>query len=148
EITDIEVTSVKVSWPYTIVPASQATNVPITVRVSNNTDIDAPNFTVKVKIFRTNQQGDLINDEPIYCRTVTISNLVRRASLDQIMPSWNARKSLLDTVTFYRLQAMVILPEPDLVPINDTTYSDFTLNVGRVFAYDPADAEPSNSSML
>ncbi|MDT3740017.1 MAG: FlgD immunoglobulin-like domain containing protein [Candidatus Kapabacteria bacterium] len=148
EITDIEVTSVKVNWPYTIVPASQATAIPISVRVSNNTDIDAPNFSVKVKIFRTNQFGDPLDTDPIYCRTQNISNLIRRGSHDQLMPSWNARKSLRDSVGYFRLQAIVIMSEKDLVPKNDTTYSDFVLNVGRVFAYDPADAEPQNSGML
>ncbi|MBX3043438.1 MAG: T9SS type A sorting domain-containing protein [Candidatus Kapabacteria bacterium] len=148
EITDVEVTSVKVSWPYTIVPASQATSIPITVRVSNNTDIEASNLSIKVNIWRTNSFGEIIDDAPIYCRTQTISNLVRRGTLDQLMPSWNARKSLRDSIGYFRLIANVFMNEPDLVPRNDTTYSDFILRVGRVFAYDPPDAEPSNSGML
>jgi len=145
EVTDIEVSSVKVSWPYTIVPASQATSIPITVRLSNNTDIDAPNFSIKVKIFRANEKGDPIERDPIYCRTQNISNLVRRGTLDQIMPPWNARKSLRDTVQYFRLVSMIMMNEPDLVPTNDTTFSVFTLRVGRVFAYDPPDESPTNS---
>lgn len=145
EITDIEVSSVKVSWPYTIVPASQATSIPITVRVSNNTDIDAPNFSVKVKIYRTNAQGDKLDKDPIYCRTQNISNLVRRGSIDQIMPPWNARKSLSSAVSYFRLEANVMYSEPDLVPKNDTTYSMFTLRIGDVFAYDPPDENAQNS---
>jgi hypothetical protein len=145
EVTDIEVSSVKVSWPYTIVPASQATSIPITVRVSNNTDIDAPNFSIKVKIFRTNSFGDILDKDPIYCRTQNISNLVRRGSLDQLMPPWNARKSLRDTVAYFKLFANIMMSERDLVPKNDTTYSDFVLRVGRVFAYDPPEETPTNS---
>lgn len=148
EITDIEVSSVKVAWPYTLVPASQATSIPVTVRVSNNTDIEASYLSVKLKIFRTNGNGDITDPDPIYCRTQAVSNLVRRGTIDQIMPAWNARKSLTDTVGFFKLVAMIFMNEPDLVPRNDTTYTNFTLRVGRSFAYDPAVAEPSNSGML
>lgn len=145
EVTDIEVNSVKVNWPYTLVPASQATNIPISVRVSNNTDIDAPGFSVKVKIFRANQVGDKIEQEPIYCRIQNISNLVRRGSADVNMPAWNARQSQVDTIGFYILEAMIVMSEPDLVPKNDSTYSFFTLRFGRYFAYDPPVAEAVNS---
>jgi hypothetical protein len=146
EITDIEVSSVKVLWPYTMAPASQATSIPIVVRVSNNTDISAPNFNVKVKIFRTNAKGDLLDKDPIYCRTANVSNLVARGTLEVNMPAWNARRSQKDTNAFYRLYAMIVTTEPDLVPKNDTTYSDFNLVFGRYFAYDPAVAEPVNSA--
>lgn len=148
EITDVEVTSVKVAWPYTLVPASQATSIPITVRISNNTDIEASNLSVKLKIWRTNGQGDKLDKDPIYCRTQAVSNLVRRGTLEQIMPNWNARKSLRDTLGHFKLEAMIFMNEPDLVPKNDTTYTQFTLRVGRSFAYDPADGEAANSGLL
>ncbi|MBE2188831.1 MAG: T9SS type A sorting domain-containing protein [Desulfobulbaceae bacterium] len=145
EVTDIEVNSVKVNWPYTLVPASQATNVPISVRVSNNTDIDAPGFSVKVKIFRANQLGEKIEFDPIYCRTQNISNLVRRGTSDVNMPAWNARQSQTDTIGFYVLEAMIVMSERDLVIENDSTYSNFTLRFGRYFAYDPPVAQATNS---
>ena len=156
EITDIEVSSVKVLWPYTVAPASQATAIPLQVRVSNNTDIDAPNFSVKVKIYRVNALGDFLDwldlgapdhikvPNPIYCRTQNVSNLIRRGTLDVDMPSWNARKSQADTLAYYRLYSNIVMNEPDLVPKNDSTYSDFTLRFGKVFAYDPATSPTNN----
>jgi hypothetical protein len=99
EVTDIEVTSVKVDWPYTLIPASQATSVPVTVNVSNNTSYDAPVFYVKVKINRItkDEDGNVIDEEeaPIYCRTETIGNLNGGNALDLGMPSWNIRKARL-----------------------------------------------------
>jgi len=145
EVTDIEVTSVKVQWPFTLAPASQATAIPVTVRVSNNTDIDAPNFSVKVKIYRTDSYGNRLDDQPIYCRTQTITNLTRRGTIDVDMPSWNARKSQKQIKAYYRLYANVLMKEPDLVSKNDTTYSDFALTFGDYFAYDPIGSEPVNS---
>jgi len=127
-------------------PASQATSIPLSVRVSNNTDIDAPNFSVKVKIFRTNALGEPLDKDPIYCRTQNVSNLVRRGNLDVGMPEWNARKSQRDTNAYYRIYANIVMFQPDLVPKNDTTYTDFNLIFGTQFAYDPAVEEPINSA--
>ncbi len=145
EITDIEVASVKIQWPYTIAPASQATSIPVTVKLSNNTSLDAPGFAVKVKIFRIDQLGNHIDKDPIYCRTEPVSNLNSGNELELIMPTWNARKSQVDTVGTYRIYAMVAMPETDLEPKNDTTYTDVTLRFGRVFAYDPAVEKPENN---
>ncbi len=144
EVTDIEVTSVKVLWPFTLAPASQATAIPITVRVSNNTDIDAPNFSVKVKVFRTNQLGEVLDTSSIYCRTTTVTNLIRRGSIDVEMPSWNARKSQTGLNAYYKLEANVVMKDPDLVSKNDSTYSSFQLTFGNQFAYDPIE-EITNS---
>lgn len=145
EVTDIEVTSVKVAWPFSLAPASQATAIPITVRVSNNTDIDAPSFAVKVRVYRTNQLGEMLDTAAIYCRTTSVTNLMRRGTIDVEMPSWNARKSQRDVNAFYRLYAMVVMSDPDLVQKNDTTYSSFQLTFGNYFAYDPVADEVINS---
>jgi hypothetical protein len=145
EITDLEITSVKVNWPYTLAPASQATFVPLTVRVSNNTNLNASNFAVKLKIYRIDANGNLLDKDPIYCRTQTVSNLTPSGTLNLTMPAWNARKSQRDTVAHYRLYANLINAEPDLIPSNDTTYSDFTLKFSDVFAYDPAVEKTKNS---
>lgn len=145
EITDLEITSVKVNWVYTLAPASQATFIPLSVMISNNTNLNAANFAVKVKIFRVDTNGNHLDNDPIYCRTQTISNLIPRGTLDQTMPSWNARKSQIDTIAHYRLYANLLSAEPDLIPKNDTTYSDFTLRFSDVFAYDPAVEKTKNS---
>ncbi|MBX3043436.1 MAG: T9SS type A sorting domain-containing protein [Candidatus Kapabacteria bacterium] len=137
EITDLEITSVKVNWPYTLAPASQTTFMPLTVTISNNTDLNAANFAVKLKIFRVDENGNFLDDAPIYCRTQTVSNLTPSGTLDLTMPAWNARKSQTDTIAHYRLVANLIGSEPDLIPKNDTTWSDFTLRFSDQFAYDP-----------
>ena len=146
EITDLEVTSVKVNWPYTLAPASQATFVPISVTISNNTNLNAANFAVRLKIHRIDANGNHIDDpeKPIYCRIQTISNLTPSGTIDLTMPAWNARKSQIDTVAHYRLVANIINGEPDLIPKNDTTFSDFTLRFSDQFAYDPPVDKPRN----
>jgi hypothetical protein len=145
EITDLEISSVKVNWQYTLAPASQATSIPLSVVVSNNTNLNASNFAVKLRIYRTDINGNLLDKDPIYCRTQTISNLTPNGTLNTTMPAWNARKSQRDTVGYYRLFANLISGEPDLIPKNDSTYSDFTLRFSSVFAYDPAVAKSVNS---
>ncbi len=130
EITDIEVSTVKIFWPFTSAPASQATDIPVRVKLSNNTEVDAPTFTVKVKIFRgTNTDGT-----PVYCRTFPVSNLVKRQEIEVPLPNWNARRTGPGQ---YRLQAIVIVPNGDLEPKNDTTYSDVNLRFSDAFTYDP-----------
>jgi len=52
EQTDLEVSTVKILWPYTLAPASQATEIPVKVKLSNNTEVDAPSFSVRVRIYR------------------------------------------------------------------------------------------------
>ncbi len=137
EITDIEISSVKVNWAYTLVPASQATSIPLSVKVSNNTGLEAPSFAVKLRIFRTDANGNVLDKDPIYCRYQSVTNLLGSSTVDLTMPSWNARKSQRDVVGYYRLVANIITGEPDLIPKNDTTYSNFTLRFSNVFAYDP-----------
>jgi len=132
EITDIEVSTVKIIWPYEIAPASQATEIPIRVVVSNNTEINAPTFTVKVKVFRGTNTNQWANP-PVYCRTATISNLNARNVYEVPLPTWNARRTGAGQ---YRIQAMAIVPGGDLEPLNDTTYTDVTMRFGDVFAYD------------
>lgn len=129
EATDIEVSSVKVKWPYNRVPASQARRIPISVSLTNNTAVGAPTYYVKVEIFKN---GD---DRPIYCRYEPVS--VHRGSeqLNKAMPSFNARQSGPGN---YRVRAVVILPgDSDKDPRNDTTYTDFRVEFGDDFALDP-----------
>ncbi|MGE5480474.1 MAG: FlgD immunoglobulin-like domain containing protein [Chloroflexota bacterium] len=147
EIPDLEVTTVKILWPYTAVPASQATSIPVRVKLSNNSSHNAPNLSVKVKIYRANSQGDLRDKEPIYCRTEPISNLNAGSQLELTMPAWNARKSQKDTLSFYRIEAIVMLPEKDLVSYNDTNFTFFQLRFADVFAYDPVGASAEKNTV-
>ena len=137
EVTDVEMSLVKILWPYTIAPASQGIKVPVRVKISNNTDIPAPPFRIKVKIFRKGER------QPVYCRTENLPTMSGKASVEYAMPNWDARRSARTGQDEYRLVANLLFGEPnqpdqDLEPLNDTTYTDITLKFGEVFAYDPA----------
>jgi hypothetical protein len=137
EVTDIELSLVKILWPYTIAPASQAIKVPVRVKISNNTNIAAPPFRVKVKIWR---RGDYDLQHAIYCRTVNIPVMTGRTSVEIPLPNWNARKTGPGE---YLMLANLLFGEPnnpdfDLEPLNDTNFTMVKLDFGDVFAYDPA----------
>ncbi len=134
EATDIGVTAVKIDWPYTMAPASQATAIPISVRLSNNTSNDAPSYTVTVAIWKKGEYRDLT--KIIYCRTKVVSSHPGPLEIEMGMPAWNARKAGPGE---YRLEAMVYVPGGDLEELNDTTYKDITIKFGDAFAYDPVD---------
>ncbi len=136
EVPDIEVNSINLRWPYTMAPASQATNIPINVKISNNSSINAANVTVKVRIFRSDPKGNHEQD-PIYCRIENVGNFIGGKSIEVPMPAWNARKSQTDTITTYYIQAIVLMQQKDLNNINDTNFTIFTLRFGESYAYDP-----------
>ncbi|MFP4528666.1 MAG: FlgD immunoglobulin-like domain containing protein [Candidatus Kapaibacterium sp.] len=136
EVTDLAISAVKIHWPYTVAPASQATDVPIIVKVSNNTSRDAPPFTLKAKVRR----GESLIGWPLYCRAVNIPGMRRKHVQEMTLPAWNAK---LNGPGQYRIQAMVIMPGGDLEPLNDTTFTDVRLEFGEVFAYDPVQ-QPRN----
>jgi len=158
EITDLEVTAVSVLWPYTLAPASQATQIPVTVRVSNNTAIAGGGFLVNVRIFpgkssnvipqwrnwfshqNTDSAQYFQQPQAVYCRRITIPQLSPNLEVPITMPAWNARASGDGS---YTLLAFLTIPGMDLEPTNDTTYSDITLKFGNYYAYDPVD-NPSN----
>jgi len=134
EVTDIEMSLVKVLWPYTIAPASQGIKVPVRVKISNNTNVAAPPFRVKVQIYRN--AGD---PAPVYCRTENIPFMTGRTNVTIPMPNWDARRTgdgeyfMLANLLF----GDVNNPDQDLEPRNDTNFSFVTLKFGDVFAYDP-----------
>jgi len=137
EITDLELSLVKILWPYTIAPASQAIKVPIRVKVSNNTNIASPPFKVKVKIWR---KGDYALHHAIYCRTFPVPVMSGRKNIEVPLPNWNARKTGDGE---YFMLANLMFGEPnnpdyDLEPANDTNFTFIKLKFGDVFAYDPA----------
>ena len=141
EVPDIEVSAITLDWPYTMAPASQATSIPITVSLSNNSSRNAPSMSVKVKIYRTDKFGTPEKD-PIYCRTENISNLNGGRQLNVNMPAWNARKSQIAEVGNYLIESMVVMAEKDLNTINDTNYTSVSLRFGNEFAYDPIVQKP------
>ncbi len=136
EATDLAITAIKINWPYTEAPASQITNIPVQYTISNNTVNDAPSFNIKVGIYR---QGDP-NNKWVYCRQETISNLNGQQSITDELPAWNARPWGPGN---YQIQGIISVPGGDLDEVNDSTFWDFTLNVGETFAYDPVQ-QPRN----
>jgi hypothetical protein len=59
EDVDIELTRVNADWPFTVAPASQATQIPIRMKISNNTSRQAPSFWIKSMIVREQDFNEL-----------------------------------------------------------------------------------------
>jgi hypothetical protein len=133
ETTDVEVISCKLLWPYTQAPASQATNIPVRVKLSNNTSASAPFYIVKTKIFK-NYSGP--NDLPVYCRAEVVPNHDPVKEIEFKMPNFNSR---LAGPGKFRMITNIKILGGDLVPSNDTNYTDFEIKYGNSFAYDPID---------
>ncbi|MCX6156092.1 MAG: T9SS type A sorting domain-containing protein [Candidatus Kapabacteria bacterium] len=154
ECTDLGVSAIGIKWPYSMAPASQATNIPVEVLIANNSSLTGATFMIHVRIFKGkaadviplwNQYKDAYADHPkrpkaVYCRTETPSTLNRNIETPVQMPNWNARLSGPGT---YTILAYLEIPGMDLVPDNDTTYSEVTINFGDCFAYDPVE-NPQN----
>lgn len=141
EVPDIEVNSIDLVWPYSSVPASQATNIPINVKISNNSSINAANVAVKVRIYRSDVDGNHEKD-PIYCRVENVGNFVNGSQIEVPMPSWNARKSQTSDYATYYIEATVIMQEKDLNTINDVNFTIFNLQFGESFTYEPVEDKP------
>lgn len=142
EATDLAITACKVDWPYTQAPASQATDIPLSVTVSNNTSNAAPTFVVKGLIYRGHDFNPGTQYDPIYCRFRPISSLPGKAESIIQMPNWNAREWGPGQ---YRFLGIVTVPGGDLQELNDTTYFDFEIKFGDSFAYDPVEGDPVNN---
>lgn len=137
EIADIEVASVKIDWPYTEAPASQATSIPVHVLINNITSIGARSFIIRTKIYRPSDPNKYV-----YCRTITIPYLASGASYIVDMPAWNARNSGDGD---YRLEANISMyPDGDYDASNNVNYTDVTLKFSDDFAYEQNPNDPKN----
>ncbi len=149
EVTDIEALSVITSWPYVETPASQATQIPITCRIANNTGRDAQAFTVRVSIIPDDlknnpdnnfDNGRLLDQTYVYYRSVTIPFMVGNKDILIPFPTWNARQSQntgQNTADYY-VTAKVDYPGGDLEPLNDSTYSVTTVSFSPAYSYYPS----------
>ncbi len=148
EVTDIEALSVRTTWPFVETPASQATQIPLTVRIANNTGRDAQAFTVRVSIIGDDDKNKPDNNFDnkknlpvtyVYYRSVTIPFMVGNKDILVPFPTWNARQSQQSgTVTAdYFVTAKVDYPGGDLEPLNDSTYSISTMSFAPAFSYYP-----------
>jgi hypothetical protein len=143
-------------WPYTSAPISQASNIPIKVKVANNTLLNSATFLVKVKVFRRGEERNPAN--ALYCRIEQFPFLFPMSETEVMMPNFDAKSVQTVPEQEYRIVANVMMIKPDgsygdIVMSNDTTYTDFTLKTGiilqnadytrdtlSVFSYDPAQA--------
>lgn len=141
EVTDLEISAIKVLWPYTQAPASQCSSIPIRIKVANNTSLNAPTFKIRTLIYRKGQQSNYWSS--IYCQQVTLPFLTPLTEVEVPMPNWNARKTPPGN---YTLVSHLIFEDVggDLEPLNDTTYRDFEIKFADDFAYDPVE-QPTNN---
>ncbi|MBQ6269166.1 MAG: T9SS type A sorting domain-containing protein [Bacteroidetes bacterium] len=130
-VPDIEMASVKILWPYTEVPASQANDLSVITRLNNVSTTDAKPFTVKVKIFK----GSAPSGQPVYCRTIQQASLKAGSSVELTFPQFAARRFGEGS---YYIQAISIYPGNDSYLRNDTTASTFVLKFSNdgEYAYD------------
>lgn len=127
---DLEVASVKIEWPYTSIPASQALSVPITVIVSNNSSIDSKSLVLRTFITKS--------EDTVYCFNKDIVSIPAGATISELMPSWNAR---LTGPGDYRIHSVVHyvgnkVTNKDIDTTNDYNYNDFKLNFSKAFTYE------------
>jgi hypothetical protein len=142
ECVDLELTNVKIDWPYEKAPASQASAIPVYVKVTNNTVGVAPSFTVKVDIYRRGMENP--GDE-VYSKKTVIPFIAGRRTITVPMPKWNA-----ENMEHREFLIIAYLESPnnensncDIIPSNDTNYTYVELYFADVLAYDRG-IEPSN----
>lgn len=130
EDADIEVSSVKVHWPYTAVPASQASRIPVKVIVSNNTAVQSQEYALKTYITK--------GADTVYCNIKNQPLLREGKTIELQLPEWNARLSgpgryTLHTKMFYIGNSA---DYKDLDQTNDYNYSDFDLRFADSYVYE------------
>ena len=136
EVTDVEFSNINLIWPYTLAPASQVTRVPIRVKLSNNTDIPAPSFSVRLQI---KPAGD--ESRQIYCRTITVPYLAGNREVILPFPDANFRQT---TPGRYKVTGRIFFPGNDLDTLNDSTFTNFEIAYGDAFAYELQPNRPVN----
>ncbi len=136
EVTDVEFSNIQLIWPYTMAPASQATRVPIRVKLSNNTNIAAPAFSVRLQI-----KPDGNEAQQIYCRTITVPTLAGNREVLLPFPDANFRTT---TPGRYKVTGRIFFPGNDLDTLNDSTFTTFTMTFGPSFAYETNPLQPTN----
>ena len=127
---DVEVSSVKIEWPYTAIPASQALSVPITVILSNNSSMDSKSLILRTYITK--------GADTVYCSNIDIVSIPAGATISQMMPSWNAR---LTGPGNYRIHSHAHyvgnrVTGKDIDVTNDYNYNDFQMKFAKAFMYE------------
>lgn len=129
---DLEPTAVKAIWPYQIAPPRQASQVPIRIKVANNSGVNAGAFEVAVVI----RQGPKNANPPgrvVYARSQTLPFLAARSEIEIPMPNWNGSSGEGE----HTMIATIITDKLEVNKSNNRLVQTFTLRYGEVFAYDP-----------
>lgn len=144
EEADVEISSVKIKWPYTAIPASQATNVPVSVIVSNNSSLDAKPFVIRT--FITKNDGR----DTVYCRYKSAPVLRAGTTYTVDMPGWNARTN---GPGLYRLHSQLhyvgnAVDGIDIDTTNDYNYHDVTMVFSDVYSYEKATSSANATNQV
>ncbi len=147
EATDLEVSKALIKWRFSEVPATQAVEIPIEMEISNNTSTNAPFYFAQAIIWPGTiadlpQGNQAIRDltdgiDPVYCRAVSIPQHLGNSQINVDMPAFNARNAGYDR---YTLMGIVSIPGGDRESRNDTTFTEFEINLGDTYGYDPENA--------
>ncbi len=143
---EVEITAVRVDWPYSEAPASQARAIPLSVKIGNNGATAATTFGVAMYV------ENLTSPPPPgfynYYRYQSIISIPAGRDRVENYPTWNAQECGANfkatpttpqntvTQTDYRISARVLPLNYDSYTANDLSYTDFRLRLGPTFAYD------------
>ena len=136
EVTDVEFSNITLIWPYTLAPASQVTRIPIRVKISNNTNLAAPAFSVRLQIKPEGNEA-----QQIYCRTITVPTLAGNREVLLPFPDANFRQT---SPGIYKVTGRIFFPGNDLDTLNDSTFTMFEIAYGDAFAYETNPNNPRN----
>lgn len=139
---DLEFSAVRIDWPYTAVPATQATAIPILTDIANNSADPAGTFSVKVRVFREEDFNKSTlepykDKKPVYCRIDQIANLQAGEQYELVMPPWDVSSIQKEQLSNYILVGNIIQDGEDVVPENDMTFFEAEIRFDEMFAYDP-----------
>lgn len=149
---EVEVTTVKVDWPYSEAPASQARAIPLAVKLGNNGSTAATAFgcAVYVENRTTPPPPGLFS----YYRYQSIIALAGGRDRVVEFPAWNAQEcgTQIDAnsppivTTDYRIYGRILPVSYDSYNANDITYTDFKLTLGPTFGYDDGSNDVPNQN--
>jgi hypothetical protein len=140
ESTDMEATRVRAILRYTSRPSLHATQIPIKVKVSNNTTTNAPFYFVAVIIYKADiekvfEEWETIDDfmynhDASYCRKLTIPQHLGLTNREWDLPAFNGRDWGEGK---YMIVAYQHIPGGDIFDYNDAMISGFELKFSDGF---------------
>ncbi len=152
---EVEITAVRVDWPYTEAPASQARAIPLSVKIGNNGATAATTFGVAMYV--ENRTAPPPPGFYSYYRYQSIISVPAGRDRVENFPTWNAQDcgaiirvtpTSQPTTTDYRIYARVLPQNYDSYSPNDVSYTDLKLKLGPTFAYDDGSNDVQNFAQL